>query len=213
MKSEEDILEIVANAKDRGVTLTEITDGSRKKKDTTPVKETLEKLKEAGKVVRKSNGRYYLAGIKPTLRRKNKNYVTREELEGIINEVYRDIAFLKEKIDRAYEYVDEVFLHLKDNKQVSTKLPTREEMLIAYDNVNIRENAGGSVPIPDFKRELKKMGFRFNEEEINKKLLEMDKSKIIYLQEANNPEELEEKEQGIKTDRGLLFYITWIKRS
>lgn len=210
MKSKEDILEIIANAKEKGITLTGIA-GTRKKKETAPVKDILGKLVTSGKIT-KSGNRFFLSGVKKKRQRKTKNYITREEVEGIVGEIYKDMAHLKDQIDRAFEYVDEIFLNLRSKKEKASKLPSGEEMLIAYDNVNRRENAGDSVPIPDFKKELKKMGFTFEDEEINKKLLEMDNEEIIYLQQANNPEELDEREKGINTDRGFLFYITWIKR-
>ncbi|NIA10279.1 MAG: hypothetical protein GWP10_11275 [Nitrospiraceae bacterium] len=211
MKSKEDVLEIIANAKTEGITLTKIAD-SKKKKDTAPIKDMLATLLSENKIT-KSGSRYYLRGIRKQRKRKAENYITREELEGIIGEVYKDIAHLKDRIDRAYEYVDEVFLNLRDRNKNESGFPSKTDMLLAYDNINRTENAGESVPISDFKKELRKMGFKFNEEEINKKLLEMDKTEIIYLQQANDPDELENKKEGIQTGRGFLFYITWIKRS
>ncbi len=209
MKSKEDVLEEIANSGARGLTLTEIF--GRKKKDREKGKEILGDLIDLKKI-EKHGSRFFFAGTKPKRKRKKENYVTRDELETLLREIYKDLALLKERVDRAFEYVDEVFLSLREKKSGSS-LPDISEMLIAYDNVNAKENAGDSVPIPSFKEELRKMGFKFSEEEINKKLLELDEKEIIYLQIANNPEELERKEEGIKSDRGFLFYITWIKRN
>ncbi len=212
MKSKEDVLEIIANAKENGATLTEIA-GTRSKKGREYIKEILEELINDKLIVKKNKSRFVLPQYKKTKKKTVKNYVTREELEGIVNEIYKDLAKLNDKIDRAFEYIDEVFLQMKKEKKSVSKLPDREEMLIAYDNVNRKENAGDSVPIPDFKRELRRMGFTFTDQEINELLLNLDKAEIIYLQQANDPETLEEKDKGIKTERGILFYITWIKRS
>ncbi len=211
MKSKEDILEIIANSKDNGVTVTAIA-GSRKKKDTASIKETLSALLSKRKIV-KTGSRYYLMGMKKQRRKKSANYITREEVESLMGEVYKDIARLKDQIDRAFEYVDEVYLNFRSINKVTNELPSNNDLLIAYDNVNRMQNAGDSVPIPDFKKELRKKGFNFTDDEINKRLLEMDKAEIIYLQQANNPDELENKKEGIHTERGFLFYITWIKRS
>ncbi|MCD6427480.1 MAG: hypothetical protein J7L03_05240 [Caldisericaceae bacterium] len=209
MKSKEDLLEEIANAGKEGITLTKLV--GRKRKDMAVGKELLGELIELKKIVKKGS-RFYLAGIKPTRKRKKKNYVTREELEGILEEVYKDIALLKDRIDRAFEYVDEVFLETRSRVR-KKNLPEISDMQIAYDNVNRKENAGDSVPISSFKKELRRMGFEFDEDELNEKLLELDRKEIIYLQIANNPDELPNKEYGIQSDRGFLFYITWIKRS
>ncbi len=209
MKSKEDILEEIANAGKEGITLTKLV--GRKRKDMAIGKELLGELMDLGKIIRKGS-RYYLAGIKPTRKRKKENYVTREELEGILEEVYKDISLLKDRIDRVFEYVDEVFLETR-SKSGRKNFPEISDMLIAYDNINRKENAGDSVPISSFKKELRKMGFEFDENKLNEKLLELDREEIIYLQIANNPDELSNKEDGIRSDRGFLFYITWIKRS
>ncbi len=209
MKSKEDLLEEIANAGKEGITLTKLV--GRKRKDMATGKELLGELIDLGKIVKKKN-RFYLTGIKPARKPKKKNYVTREELEGILGEVYKDIALLKDRIDRVFEYVDEIFLETRKRIEKSN-FPTISEMQIAYDNVNRNENAGDSVPISSFKKELKKMGFEFDEDKLNKKLLQLDKEGIIYLQIANNPDELSNKKDGIRSNRGFLFYITWLKRS
>ncbi len=210
MKSKEEIIEFIKSSGKRGETFTHIS-GTRKRKspEYTLTKQLLNDLIAEGKI-EKSGSRYYIANIKKHRKAQSK-YVTRDELEEVIQQVYKDLATLKAQVDRAFGYIDEVFLSAREHK-LSEALPTELDMQIAYDNVNQRENAGDSVPLPDFKRELKRMGFKFSDEEINKKLLDMDKTEIIYLQRANNPEELEEKGKGIQTDRGFLFYITWIKR-
>lgn len=210
LKSKEEIIEFIKKSGSNGETLTHIS-GTRKISSPEYIltKQLLNDL-VAEKKIEKKHSRYYIIGVRKH-RKVQSKYITRSELEEVIQQVYRDIATLKAQIDRAFEYVDEVFLSARQHKP-SVALPTEQDMQIAYDNVNQRENAGDSVPLPDFKRELKKMGFKFSDEEINKKLLDMDKAEIIYLQQANAPDELEEKEKGIQTDRGFLFYITWIKR-
>lgn len=210
MKSKEKIIEFIKKSGKNGATLTSIAETTKRSSlEYILTKQLLNDL-ISEKKIEKSHSRYYIVGIRKHKKARSK-YVTRNELEEVIQQVYKDIATLKAQIDRAFEYVDEVFLSVRQHKPLTT-LPTEQDMQIAYDNVNQRENAGDSVPLPDFKRELEKMGFKFSDEEINKKLLDMDKAEIIYLQQANDPEELEEKEKGIQTDRGFLFYITWIKR-
>ncbi len=220
MKTKEEMLKLIRESGKKGMTLTQLS-GTRKRSSAEYklTKQFLADL-ESQHLIVKSGSRYYLAGVKgkKTLKKKV-NYITKEEFEEVLREVYKDLSALKNEIDRVYEYVDEVFLITRKKSAGKAKseqdFPDEEEMRIAYDNINERENAGDSVSIAEFKRELEKMGFRFTDEEMDKKLLEMDKNEVIYLQEANNPETLEESERkrGIDDkERGFLFYITWIKR-
>ena len=221
MKTKEEMLKLIRESGKKGMTFTQLS-GTRKwsSAEYKLTKQFLDDL-ESQHLIVKTRSRYYLAGIKGKKTSKKKvNYITKEEFEAIVREIYKDLSALKNEIDRVYEYVDEVFL-ITRKKNVATSeseqdFPGEDEMRIAYDNINERENAGDSVSIAEFKKELEKMGFRFSEEAMNEKLLEMDKNEIIYLQEANNPETLDENERkrGINDkERGFLFYITWIKRS
>jgi len=220
MKTKEEMLKLIRESGKAGITLTKLA-GTRKRSSAEYklTKQFLADL-ESQHLVVKSGSRYYLAGVKGKKTAKKKaNYITKEDFEAVVQEIYKDLSALKNEIDRVYEYVDEVFLVTRKknaNKAEGERdFPGEEEMLIAYDNINERENAGDSVSIADFKKELEKMGFSFTEEALNEKLLEMDKNEIIYLQEANNPETLSENERkrGINDkERGFLFYITWIKR-
>ncbi len=220
MKTKEEMLKLIRESGKKGITFTALS-GTRKRSSAEYklTKQFLADL-ESQHLIVKSNSRYYLAGVKGKKAPKKKvNYITKEEFEAIVQEIYKDLSALKSEIDRVYEYVDEVFLLTRKKNAGKTEseqdFPSEDEMRIAYDNINERENAGDSVSIAEFKKELEKMGFRFTEEAINKKLLEMDKNEVIYLQEANNPEILDESERkkGINDrERGFLFYITWIKR-
>lgn len=214
MKTKEQLLKIIRESGKNGKTLTELAGKKRSSPEYKLTKQFLADL-ESQHLIVKSKSRYYLAGIKQKKTKKKTNYITKEEFEGVIHEIYKDLASLKNEIDRVYEYVDEVFIETRKKTGRTADLPTEDEMRIAYDNINERENAGDSVSVAEFKKELEKMGFKFTDDMLNEKLLEMDKNEVIYLQEANNPETLDEEDRkrGIKDkERGFLFYITWIKR-
>jgi hypothetical protein len=139
------------------------------------------------------------------------NYVTKKEVEKILNntlsEINKKISDLKEQIDRVYEYVDEIFLFERRNQ-----FPNDEEMRIVYDNLNVKGNFEDSIPIYLFKNELKKK-FNITEEELNKKIIELDKREIIYLTASGETEETKKSERYIKSKNGdLFYYITWRKR-
>ncbi len=139
------------------------------------------------------------------------NYVTKKEIEKILNnalsEIDKKISDLKEQIDRVYEYVDEIFLFERKNQ-----FPDDEEMRIVYDNLNVKGNFENSIPIYLFKNELKKK-FNITEEELNKKIIELDKREIIYLTASDEPEETKKSERCIKSKNdNLFYYITWMKR-
>jgi len=139
------------------------------------------------------------------------NYVTKKEIEKILNnalsEIDKKISDLKEQIDRVYEYVDEIFLFERKNQ-----FPDDEEMRIVYDNLNVKGHFENSIPIYLFKNELKKK-FNITEEELNKKIIELDKREIIYLTASDEPEETKKSERCIKSKNdNLFYYITWMKR-
>ncbi len=201
MKSKEDILEEIANAGKRGMTATELF--GRKKEDIRTGKELLGELIDAGKIVKKGN-RFFLRGIRPSS--KKENYITRKEFDYAISEIYKSLSQLKEEIDRAFEYVDEIFIHMAKNEG-QKKLPSDEEMLIAYENARMKNHVSEEVPVPLFKEELRRMGFEFKDEELDKKLLELHEKGIVFLRRSENKEK-----GGIKTENGNLSYIVWVKR-
>lgn len=139
------------------------------------------------------------------------NYITKKEIEKILNdiqsEINKKISDLKEQIDRVYEYVDEVFLFERQKQ-----FPNNEEMRIIYDNLNIKGGFGDSVPIYLFKNEIKKR-FNVSEDDINEKIIELDKKEIVYLRSADKPEEIQKSKQFIRSkNENPLYYIKWMKR-
>ena len=91
------------------------------------------------------------------------------------------------------------------------KLPTNEDLNQIYTQVNSDSNAGDSVPIPDFFDAVRQSFPEITKDWLAGKLLELDDAGVIYLSEANDPNELERKEFGINIKgRGFLFYIMWI---
>jgi hypothetical protein len=75
--------------------------------------------------------------------------------------------------------------------------------------VNIKTNARDSVSIKKFKDELKKV-IQLSEEEVNKKLLELDKEEVLYLQTIDDPAILgeEKRKAAIEFNEKTLFFIT-----
>jgi len=90
--------------------------------------------------------------------------VTQSEIQSLKNEfaafkkdVIARLNELKNQIDRAYEYIDDIFIYMKTTAGESTKtLLQVDELRIIYDNLNTSYNFGDSVPIPLFKDEIMK---------------------------------------------------------
>jgi hypothetical protein len=209
MQTKEGILKKIEDAGKEGITLTKLS-GTSKRNLQKETKGLLEELEQEGKIEKKGS-RYLIKGAKKEKGVRG-NFVTKEEIEKLLGHFASQIVELHEKIDRVYEYVDEVFLTLRKEGEKKNKAPSVEEIRLIYDNINTTRNYGDSVPIPVFKEEIKKR-YAVSNEEVDKILLELDRREIIYLQTVNNPEELKDKEKGIPSgERGLLYYITWIKR-
>jgi hypothetical protein len=215
--TKESIFEAIINAKDRGVNKTDL--GIRKRS----VKETIEKilseLEGEEKIVHKGSryfmpefatptkkilkGKSYDSQIKELL----KDYVKRGELQ----DAYSKIAHLKEEIERAFDYVNDIYFGMKKRSLLKIALPTNDDLLIIYDNINALGHYGDSVPIPLFKDEVVKK-FNINEDKLNEILLSLDDDGTIYLQTADRPDELKDKDRGIKFQERFLYFVTWVKR-
>jgi len=210
MKSKEGILEVIKKAGKKGVGIFDISRTKRRNNaNYILTKQFLEDLLNEGKIEKRSTGKYVISTA--VKRKRLANYITRDELERVTKGIHQDIASLNDKVDRAFEYIDEVFLNMRTNRV--SGFPAEKDMLIAYDNVNRKEKTEDFVPIPDFKKELSKMGFNFTDKDINTKLLEMDGRGVIHLHKADNPKKIKDRKKGIKAGRkGLLFYIVWAKR-
>lgn len=194
MKSKEDVLEEIANSGEAGLTITEIF--GRKKEELEKGKEILGELIDLGKVIRVGN-RFFLSGTKPGKRKMD--YITRDEFYSTMNEIRKDIAILKEQIDRAFEYIDEVFIYLKEeNSSLSEKTALNvKDLFIAYENARIKNHIGDEVPVDLLKKELKKRDLKFSDKEFSKKLKELDEKEVVYLR---------------KTEKGTLC-VVWLKRN
>lgn len=128
-----------------------------------------------------------------------------EELRGLIYQI-------KNEIDRAYDYINDVFIYLKEQNHEKVQSVDVDALRMIYDNLNAIYNFGDSVPIPIFKDEVKKQ-FHISDEEIDKILLDLDSKEIIYLQTIDNPKDFSDSDRGIKFEGRVLYFITWMKRS
>jgi len=210
MKSKEGILKMVKKAGREGASVFTLA-GTKSARNANYIltKQFLEDLLNEGKVEKNSSGKFIASGI--IKNRRTSDYVTRDEVEKITKKIYQGIVDLNEKVDRVFEYIDEVFLGMRMDR--SSSFPTEKDMLIAYDNVNMNEGMDDLVPASSFKKELKKMGFLSTDKDLDAKLSEMNKRKIIRLCVASSSKKLKDKKKGISTGKkGKLPYITWLKR-
>ncbi len=203
MKSKEGILKMVKKAGKEGVSIFTLA-GTKSARNANYIltKQFLEDLISEGKVEKSSSGKFIVSGIMKG--RRASDYATRAEIEKSTKKIYQGIVDLNEKIDKVFEYIDEVFLSVQKGK--SESFPTEKDMLIAYDNVNMNEGMDDFVPISCFKKELKKMGFLFAGKDLDAKLSEMNKRKIIHLSMLGSSKKLKNKKKG------KLPCITWFKR-
>ncbi|MEA3313671.1 MAG: hypothetical protein U9Q18_04775 [Caldisericota bacterium] len=210
MKSKEGILKMIKKAGKNGVSVFTLAETkSTRNANYILTKQFLEDLLNEGKVEKNSSGKFIISGI--TKNRRASDYMTRDELEKITKKIYQGIVDLNEKVDRVFEYIDEVFLNMRMAR--SSSFPTEKDMLIAYDNVNMNEGMDDFVPVSILKKELKKMGFLFTNKDLDAKLSEMNKRKIIRLRVASSSKKGKNKKKEIGTGKkGKLPYITWLKR-
>ncbi|MCD6106797.1 MAG: hypothetical protein J7J57_01050 [Caldisericaceae bacterium] len=210
MKSKEGILKMIKKAGKKGMSVFTLA-GTKSTRNANYIltKQFLEDLLNEGKVEKNSSGKFIVSGsIK---NRRAADYVTQDELEKITKKIYQGIVDLNEKVDKIFEYIDEVFLNVRMDR--SSNFPTEKDMLIAYDNVNIDKSMDDFVPVSNFKKELKKMGFLFTNKDLDAKLSEMNKRKIIHLRVASSSKKGKNKKKEISAGgKGKLPYITWLKR-
>jgi len=199
--TKEFVLKKIQAAGIKGVTKSEI---AGEEKDSQKIEKYMKELIKEGKVIKKG-GRFYLSGVKP-----EKNYITRGEFEELLQDVFALISNLNERLDRVYEYIDDIFISLKS--EVSTMAePSVDDLRIIYDNLNANFSFRDSVPVPIFKDDV--MGkFSVSEERLNSLLLNLDKKEVIYLQSCGKQDEPKDKDRGIKSGNKILYYITWIKK-
>ena len=201
MITKEFVLKKIQAAGIKGVTKSEITG---EEKDSQKIEKYIKELIKEGKVV-KEEGRFFLSGVEP-----GKNYITRGELEEHLQDVFALISNLNERLDRVYEYIDDIFINLRSEISTMTE-PSVDDLRIIYDNLNANFSFRDSVPVPLFKDDV--MGkFSISEERLNFLLLDLDKKEIIYLQSYGKQSEPKDKDRGIKSGNKILYYITWIKK-
>lgn len=220
--TKESIIEKIAKKGDKGATKSEIYKGKNKEE----FEKLLSELLNEGKIIKKGS-RFSLKDSSNTLpiEAKKEEYVKLEvllklqddylkfkkEAENEIKELRGLIYQLKESLDRAYDYINDVFLYMKEELGVKRDTPNVEDLRIIYDNLNAIHNFGDSVPVPVFKDEVIKK-FNISEDEINKILLELDEKEIIYLQTLDRPNEVKDSDRGIKFEGRVLYFITWMKK-
>jgi len=219
MITKESIYEQIAQAKETGATKTEL--GGKKKEVKNLVETFLGNFEQEGKIIRKGF-RYYLKDLSLAPKKAGKkenedikailrDYVKRDELEALLQDTYAKIAHLKEEIDRLYDYANDVFVEMKKAMPQTKGQLTKDDLRIIYDNLNAIGRFGDSIPLSVFKNEVMKK-FEINEKQLNDMLLNLDDEGVIYLQTADKPDELKDKERGIQFQERLLYFLTWIKR-
>jgi len=80
-----------------------------------------------------------------------------------------------------------------------------------YDELNAVHHFGDSVPVPNFKDEVKKH-INISDEEIDKVLLDLDTKEVLYLQTLDRPQDFKDSDRGIKFEGRILYFITWMKK-
>lgn len=119
--------------------------------------------------------------------------IVKEELETILK------PYLK-KIDTLWvEY-------LKKSEVAYDKFKADINVIYHYPEYRVY---GGMVPIPKIKEELIRKYPAISNDLIDSFLLKMDKDRIIDLGIASDPSMLPGKELGIKTRRGLAYFIKY----
>jgi hypothetical protein len=217
--TKEGILKIIIDSGNNGITRSEIYKKKTKEKDI--VESLVKTLIDEGKVVEKKKRLYAkeklqelhaktavsqeeFVKLKDFIEFKNKVEKAIDELKGLISQ-------LKNEIDRAYDYINDVFIYLKEPDHEKVGEVDVDTLRMIYDNLNAIYNFGDSVPIPVFKDEVKKQ-FNISDEDIDKILLDLDSKEIIYLQTIDNPKDFPDTNRGIKFEGRTFYFITWMKR-
>ena len=134
-----------------------------------------------------------------------------ESLKKEVKELRGLIYQFKSEIDRAYDYINDIFIYLKEPSHEKVGSVDVDLLKMIYDNLNETRHFGDSVPVPIFKDEVKKH-VAISDEEIDKILLDLDSKEIIYLQTLDNPGDFSDSDRGIKFQGRILYFITWTKR-
>lgn len=217
MLTKETILKKVVDAGEKGTTKSALYRGKEKETFENIIKELLSE----GKIVEKNRRLFAKEASKLAMPKPIKEETaTQLEIQSLKNdfeafkkEIVERVNELKNQIDRAYEYIDDIFIYMKTTttgESVKT-LPQVDELRIMYDNLNAIYNFGDSVPIPLFKDEIMKK-YNVNEAKLDKMLLDLDNKEIIHLQTIDDPDDFADSNRGIKFENRIFYFITWMKR-
>lgn len=218
MLTKEYILMKISQSKEKGITRSEIYGENKELKEA--VEQHISDLIKEGKVIER-NKRIYLSGMQEVKKREKHpqpakadtrgNFITREEVQGLMEEAFARISGLKEEIDRLYDYISDVFVNMKKDQTGKRIEVGVDELMMVYDNLNSRHHYGDSLPLPVFKREVMKT-YPISEKELDEMLLNLYRSEAIYLQVAGKGESNIEKEHAIEHNGKVYYFITWVKR-
>jgi len=204
------VLKKIVDTGSKGITRSEIYKGKKSEKEV--VENIVKTLIDEGYIIEKNRRLYSkekistgeeFVQLKDFLAFKKETSKELDDLRGLISQ-------LKGEIDRAYDYINDVFIYMKGEREKTGSVDINTLKMI-YDNLNAIHNFGDSVPIPIFKDEVKKK-FNIKDEEIDKILLDLDTKEIIYLQTLDNPEDFNDSDRGIKFEGRTFYFITWMKR-
>ena len=219
MLTKETFLKKIVESGEKGTTKSSLYRGKEKETFENIIKELLSE----GKIVEKNRRLFAKNAFQTELPNITQKGVLTGDLTSLKNEIaalrkelnelrsnYRE---LKNQIDRAYEYIDDIFIYMKTTTagESAKTLLQVDELRIIYDNLNTFYNFGDSVPIPLFKDEIMKK-YKVSEEELNKMLLDLDNKEIIHLQTIDDPEDFADSNRGITFENRIFYFITWMKR-
>ena len=217
MLTKETFLKKIVESGEKGTTKSSLYRGKEKETFENIIKELLSE----GKIVEKNRRLFAKESLKlATPKPMKEEIVTQSEIQSLKNEfaafkkdVIARLNELKNQIDRAYEYIDDIFIYMKTTTagESAKTLLQVDELRIIYDNLNTSYNFGDSVPIPLFKDEIMKK-YKVSEEELNTMLLDLDNKEIIHLQTIDDPEDFADSNRGITFENRIFYFITWMKR-
>ncbi len=216
MLTKEDVLKVICETKEKGITREDLISGNEISKD--ELDKILSQLVKERKIY-EMNKRIYptdkkvegqkVEGKKYLNKRDVKKYVTREEFQEHLQNVSERLSELKEEIDRLFDYVGDIYISIKKESGKTVKKPNFEELLMIYDNLNSKFHYKDLVPVSVFKREVMDK-YSLTDSEIDEIILQLEKDEVVHLQgDAKNTKNLG---KGIEINRKTFNFITWIRR-
>lgn len=216
MRKKEEILKIVSEAKEIGFTREELLSRVQVSKEV--LDKIISQLIKERKVYEADKRIHLIAEKEKYLEAKggespgkddSKKYVTRDELQVQLQEVYERLTELKEEIDRLFDYVGDIYMSIKKESGKPINKPNIEELLMIYDNLNSKFHYKDSVPVSVFKREV--MGkYSLTDRQIDEIIIQLEQDEVVHLQEEyGNTKNLG---KGIEINGKTFSLITWVKR-